>query len=86
MPEWKNLYEGNSKNDTIRAYNQRLKEYAQEHGYYFVDIAPYIEDHTGRMATVYSMDSSIHLNQEGCVIWMQALNAYAYWKTMGEVV
>lgn len=83
VPEWTETYSPNSKNEKIQDYNLRLKPYALEKGCHFIDIASYIEDHTGRMATVYSMDRGIHLNQEGCEIWMQALNAYAYWVSIG---
>ena len=60
-----------------------LKQYAQDNDCHFVDIAPYIEDHTNNMATIYSLDKSIHMNREGCVVWMNALNAYAYWVSIG---
>lgn len=81
--EWKELYESNEKNEKINAYNEELIRYAQEHGYHYVDIQQYVVDHTGRMATIYSMDYSIHLNETGCIAWMQALNAYAYQQMIG---
>lgn len=77
VPEWLEDTAGNAKNDKIDEYNQVLKAYCEEHGYYFVEIADYIEDHTNRMATVYSMDYSIHINYDGTAVWMDALKAYA---------
>ena len=68
---------GNAKNDTIDQYNLILKEHCQENGYYFIEIADCIEDHTNRMATVYSMDQSIHINYDGTAAWMDILKAYA---------
>lgn len=83
FPEWTNDTESNWLNEQLAPYNEALKEYAQEHGYHYVNVAAYIEDHTGRMATMYSLDEWIHLNPEGCAVWMQALNAYAYQKEIG---
>lgn len=77
VPEWISETENNAKNDKIDEYNILLEEYAQEHGCHFVDIAPYAEDHLNRMASVYSMDQGIHMNETGCIMWMQVLNAYA---------
>lgn len=78
VPEWIAPPATNQKNETIDEYNIRLQQYAADHGYHFVDIAPYIEDHINQMATEYSLDNSIHLNAQGCDVWMQALRAYAY--------
>ena len=83
LHEWKELYESNEKNEKINLYNEELIRYCEENGYHYVDIQQYIVDHTGRMASVYSMDLSIHLNETGSKAWMQALNAYAYTQLMG---
>ena len=83
VPEWHETGKGIEKNQKIDDYNVLLKQYAAENGCHFVDIAPYIEDHTNNMATIYSLDKSIHMNREGCVVWMNALNAYAYWVSIG---
>ncbi len=77
VAEWQTTWGNGQKNKTIREYNALLKTYAEEHDCYFVDIAPYVEDHIGAMATVYSMDRTIHLNEDGCVVWMKTLDAYA---------
>ena len=83
VPEWHETGKGIEKNRKIDDYNVLLKQYAKDNDCHFVDIAPYIEDHTNNMATVYSLDKSIHMNREGCVVWMNALNAYAYWVSIG---
>ena len=83
FPEWTDDTESNWLNEKLAPYNEALKAYAQERGYHYVDVAAYIVDHTGRMATVYSLDEWIHLNPEGCEVWMQALNAYAYQREIG---
>lgn len=77
IPEWLASGVSNAKNDKIDQYNLILKEYCQENGYHFIEIADYIEDHTNRMATVYSMDRSIHINYDGTAVWMDILKAYA---------
>ena len=77
VPEWNEDHSDNSKNEKIDLYNQVLWTYCQEKGYYFVDIAPFIEDHLNKMASVYSMDHSIHINYDGTGVWMQALKAFA---------
>lgn len=77
VPEWLDDKANNSKNVKIDEYNQVLKTYCEENGYYFIEIAAYIEDHLNKMATVYSMDYSIHINYDGTDVWMEALKAYA---------
>ncbi|MGN0978643.1 MAG: GDSL-type esterase/lipase family protein [Faecousia sp.] len=77
VPEWIADNGSNAKNVKIDQYNEELKVYCRENGYHFVDIAPYIEDHANKMASVYSMDQSIHINYDGTAVWMQALKAYA---------
>ena len=81
--EWEELYSTNAKNQKIDQYNEELIRYCEENGYHYVDIHQYVEDHTNRMASIYSMDKGIHLNETGCIMWMQALNAYAQLQTIG---
>lgn len=78
VPEWPDHYGDNRKNILIDEHNVALKAFAEENGYHFVDIEPYVEDHTNKMASDYNMDDSIHMNEAGCYTWMQALKSYAY--------
>lgn len=78
IPEWTKSNSNNSANEKIVEYNTLLKEYCMANGYHFVDVAPYAVDHTGRMPTTYSLDQSIHMNEEGCYRWMSLLKSYAY--------
>lgn len=80
VPEWIDPSESNEKNEKIDEYNIRLKTYAEEHGYHFIDVAPYAEDHLNRMPDDYNLDGGIHLNEPGCVAWMNLLRAYAQWQ------
>lgn len=84
VQEWFPDNGDNAKNEKIDTYNGLLEEYAAEHGYRYWDIQKYVVDHTGRMATIYSLDKGIHLNQEGCIVWMHVLNHYAQMELLEE--
>ena len=83
LPEWSDITSDNSRSVKIAEYDEMLKSYAAENGCSYVDIAPYIADHTGRMATMYSLGDDIHLNEDGCVVWMRLLNFYGYLQELG---
>lgn len=77
IPEWLNTIDNNERNIKIVQCNEVLKVFAEENDCRYVDIYQYVEDHTGRMASNYELDKSIHMNEAGCYAWMQALKAYA---------
>lgn len=81
--EWYSSNGDNKRNITIDTYNDLLVQYCADNGHHYVDIQKYVEDHTGKMATPYSLDQSIHLNEPGCVAWMHALNTYMYVRSIG---
>ena len=66
-----------SKNLRISEYNRLLKEYAEQKGHYYLDIARYVEDHQGYLAEIYSQADHIHMEQQGCLAWIQVLKTYA---------
>ena len=68
---------GNSVNKRITAYNEELEIFAQERGYHYVPIAPYLEDHIPGFALNYNQDT-YHPSYEGVCAWTDALRAYAY--------
>ena len=78
IPEWMETRADNANNEKIEEYNVRVKAFCEEKGFHFVDVAPYAVDHIGKMPTTYSLDHSIHMNEEGCYQWMQLLKTYAY--------
>ncbi len=82
IPEWKELYQSNAKNDTIAEHNRRLKLFAEEYGCHFIDLHAYAVDHTGRMPDEYNLDNKMHMNEAGCRMWMQLLRAYANYQTL----
>lgn len=73
-----------AKNKHVDALNELLKAYAEENGFHYVDIYPYIRDHTGNMPEAYSSDASTHMNYDGTDIWIQVLKLYAATQTMEE--
>ena len=81
--EWYESTGDNARNITIDVYNDLLIQYCADNGHHYVDIQKFVEDHTGKMATPYSLDQSIHLNEPGCIAWMHALNTYMYIHSIG---
>ena len=73
-----------AKNVHVNALNDLLRMYAAEKGFYYVDIAPYIRDHTGNMPVSYASDASTHMNYDGTDIWIQVLKLYAATQTAEE--
>lgn len=75
------IYKGGEKgalnNKNMDAYNLRLKAFAEEHGYRYVDIAAYFKDGYGGMAQRYTSDEYVHLNGKGVTVWINALRVYA---------
>lgn len=82
IPEWQDDGASSNRNDKIREHNLRMQDHAKELDCEYIEIADYIEDSMGRMAADYNLDNLIHLNPEGCEIWMRVLNAWAYWKDL----
>lgn len=78
IPEWLPTLGSNENNEKIAAFNEKIKVFAEENDCFYVDIAYYTVDHTGRMPSTYELDKSIHMNYEGCYAWIQALKAYAF--------
>lgn len=78
IPEWDPTWDDNSKNVKIEEYNDRLRAYAAEHGYMFVEVGRYAVDHVGKMPNDYALDRTIHMNDKGCYQWMQLLKSYVY--------
>ena len=76
-PEWRKNGARNTQNEIIFEFNERLKDFCVEKDLHFVDIAPYIIDHTNMMSSEYMNGDEIHINEAGCRSWMQALRAYA---------
>lgn len=76
-PIWTGGEVGALNNIHMDEFNLRLKELADEYGYPFVDIAPYMKDSTGGLASVYCSDGYVHLTNAGASAWVRVLLAYA---------
>lgn len=68
-------------NEEIDRFNAMMVPIAEETGCHIVDVAAYIESHINGMASPYCADFEIHMNEEGCIAWMNVLRAYA-WEQM----
>lgn len=82
LPEWCIDYGTNEKNEKIDSFNRMLTDFAKEQNCHLVTLDPYFEDHLNRMATMYTSDYSIHMNEEGSLSWIRVLTAYAYLQQM----
>ena len=70
-------YEGNwLNNEKIREFDERLKEYAEEHGYHYVDIYSVVCDENGYLIEEYCGDiggQGIHFTDAACEQWIKQL-------------
>ncbi len=71
-----------SYNTNIAEYNERMRQYAADNGYLYLDLCCYIEDHCGRMAQAYNLDG-FHMNESGYHVWMKVLRYYAQYELEG---
>lgn len=64
-------------NENVNDYNEKLKVFARENGCCFMDIASFMKDSSGALASDYCSDNFVHLTDAGAKAWSNALNAYA---------
>lgn len=76
-PVHKDGQAGALNNDNIDAYNEALKAYCQEHGYFYVDVASYFKDYRNSLVPIYCSDNKMHITYEGAVVWEYVLKAFA---------
>ena len=76
-PVWTGGEKGGLKNSNVDAYNAKLKTFAESNGCTFIDVAPYMKDSTGGLATVYCSDSFVNLTTEGAEAWVKVLRAFS---------
>ncbi len=75
-PVWTGGEKGGVTNSRANMYNAELKTFAANNGCKFIDIAPYMKDSTGGLATPFCSDSFVHLTNEAAKTWVQVLKAY----------
>ncbi len=76
-PVWTGGEKGGLNNDRVDSYNESLAAFAQASECGFIDVAPYMKDSTGGLATVYCSDSYVHLSTEGAKAWIAVLKAFS---------
>lgn len=76
-PVWTGGEVGGLNNPNVNEYNAKLRVFAAENGCGFIDVAPYMRDATGGLATDYCSDEYVHLTDAGVAVWIKALKAYA---------
>lgn len=75
-PIWIGGEIGDLNNTNIDAYNVALKSFAQSNGCKFIDVAPYMKDSLGGLATPYCSDEYVHVTDAGVDTWIKVLKAY----------
>ena len=70
------------KNQMIADYNEQVRQFAAENGCHFIDLGYYIRDHKDRMPEMYSQ-GNYHMNEAGCLAWMQILRFYREYELNG---
>ena len=76
-PIWTGGEIGGLNNANVNAYNIKLREFAEQNGCYYIDIAPFMRDATGGLATEFCSDNYVHLTDNGVSVWVSVLKAYA---------
>ncbi len=76
-PVWGGGETGDLNNATIDEYNEKLKEFAKSNSCAYMDIASYMKDAYGALATDYCSDNFVHLTDAGAQAWVKVLKAYA---------
>ena len=76
-PVWTGGEQGKLNNPNADEYNKVLKAFAEASDCIFVDIASYMKDATGGLATEYCSDKYIHLTFAGTQVWVQTLKHFA---------
>lgn len=77
-PIWTGGEKGSLNNENMDKYNSLLMAFAQDNTCGFVDIAPYMKDSTGGLATKYCSDSFVHVTDAGAAAWVKVLLAQNY--------
>lgn len=81
-PIWTGSAKRTLNNSSIQIFNFVLRFLAEEYGYGFIDIAPYLLDYTGGLAAAYSSDRYVHITLAGVDVWTTVLRSHAYYGKM----
>lgn len=69
-------------NIAVAETTPKLRQFAADRGYGFLDLGYYIQDHYGRMPAIYTQDE-FHMNDEGSLAWIKLLRFYAQFESEG---
>ena len=75
-PVWTGGEKGRLNNTNVDDYNAKLEVFAANNGCKFINVAPYMKDSTGGLATEFCSDSYVHLTNAGAQTWIKVLKAY----------
>lgn len=75
-PIWTGGEVGALNNKNVDKYNARLETFAAENDCKFIDIASYMKDSTGGLATAFCSDNYVHLTYAATECWVKVLKAY----------
>ena len=79
-PIWTGGEIGGLNNANVNDYNAKLRVFAEENGCHYIDIAPFMRDATGGLATEFCSDNYVHLTDGGVSVWVAVLRAYAQYQ------
>lgn len=68
---------GDLTNSNVDDYNKKLKEFASKNNCSYMDIASFMKDSDGGLASDYCSDDFVHLTDAGASAWTKVLKAYA---------
>lgn len=63
------------KNEKIDRFNEVVKKIAEKNNLTYIDIAPLMRGHDGKLNAAYTVDG-IHLNGKGYTVWVSVLKKY----------
>ena len=64
-------------NETIGAYNDRLRALCEKKGYDFIDVASVLRDREGNLPEKYANDDESRPNEAFCSVWIEYLLEHA---------
>ena len=77
-PIWTGGETGGLTNSNVDSFNQKLEAAVTAAGCCYIDVASYLKDQNGGLATLYCSDAFAHVNDTGSAAWIQVLKAYEY--------
>ena len=75
-PIWTGGEVGGLNNKRADQFNKALEAFARENGYTYIDVASYMKDKTGGLASKYCSDDYVHITTAGASAWVSVLRAF----------